>query len=165
MFGRVNKMNTRYFPLFVDISGMKILVVGGGHVAARRIRTLLAFARDITVIAPEIHPDLQLLIREKKLRLHQECYTPSALEGADLVLAATDRREVNEAVVRDCREREKKEHRRILVNTADHQAACDFYFPSVILEDEVIVALNSGGRDPGKVKQMRQDLEAYLANS
>ena len=66
-------MEKGYFPMFVDISEMKIIVVGGGTIATRRIKTLLQFASDITVIAPDVTDSLKLLETEGKIfLLHRE---------------------------------------------------------------------------------------------
>jgi len=155
-------MGTRYFPLFVDISKMKILVIGGGKIAARRIRTLLPFAEDITVVAPEILPELKEFVQAGKIGFQNNTYSPDILKEADMVLAATDDYNVNHAIAEDCKKLEQKENRHILVNIADDKSVCDFYFPSVILKEETVVAINSSGVNPGKVKQMRQKIEASL---
>ena len=92
-----------YFPLFLDLSGKKILVVGGGKIALRRIQTLLGFAEKLTVVAPRLHPDLLPLEAEGKLTLLPRPYEPGDIEGAALVLAVTDDSAVNETVRCDCK--------------------------------------------------------------
>lgn len=152
----------RFFPMYFDISQKNILVVGGGKIAARRIRTLLRFAEQLTVLAPQFGEELLVLqkeIRSQRLTLIQRAFTAETegiLEDMDIVLAATDCPEVNQRIVTLCREKQ------ILVNTADDKHACDFYFPSIIEKDEVVIGLNSGGKDPGKVKEMRRFIEGIL---
>lgn len=150
-------MEKRYFPMFVDISDKKIVVVGGGTVAARRVKTLLDFAEDITVVSPEICEKLRALREGSGLRVIERGWRQEDLAGAQIVLAATDQKEVNAKIVRYCREH------RIPVNTADDKSLCDFYFPSIIKEDPVIIGINSGGISPAKVKETRQKLERALS--
>lgn len=153
------KMEKAYFPMFVDISEMKIIVAGGGHIAERRIRTLLKFASDVTVIAPEVTESLKQLEMEGRIIcLHRE-YQTGDIKDADLVLAATNDRSLNQKIAQECREAEQKSGRRILLSTASDRSLCDFYFPSVIMQDEIVIGINSGGKDPGKVKSVRERLE------
>ncbi len=156
------KISKSYFPMFVDISGMKIVVIGGGKIAARRIRTLLEFASDITVIAPLVTESVGQLEAEEKIHcIHRE-YQIGDIQGADMVLAATDDKLLNERIVQDCREAEQKSGRKILVSVASDRSLCDFYFPSVIRQDDIVIGINSGGKDPGKVKAIRKRLEKIL---
>lgn len=155
-------METTYFPIFMDISNMKILTVGGGRIAFRRVKTLLAFANDITVAAPEICPEMNELVQAGHIMWMENTYSADMLEGAGMVLAATDNHEVNRKIVADCRELEKKENRRILVNTADDKALCDFYFPSIVQKEEIVIGINSGGKNPGKVSRTRKQIEEIL---
>jgi len=150
-------MEKMYFPMFVDISDKKIVVVGGGNIAARRVRTLLDFAEDITVVSPEICEKLRILREVSGLQVIERGWMEEDLEGAQIVLAATDRKELNAKIVRFCREHQ------ILVNTADDKSMCDFYFPSIIKKDPVIIGINSSGSSPAKVKETRLKLERALS--
>lgn len=153
------KTANAYFPMFVDISGMKIVVIGGGNIAARRIRTLLQFASDITVISPEAMEAVRQLEAQGRIRWIPRGYRTEDIQGADMVLAATNDKPLNEQIVRDCREAEQHRGRKILVNAASDKALCDFYFPSIIKQDDIVIGINSGGKDPGKVKAVRERLE------
>lgn len=155
-------MDNSYFPMFVDISHWKILVAGGGVIATRRVKTLLKFQAQITVVAPKVTEELQLLAKEKQIKLLQKQYEEQDLDQADLVLAATDQKVVNQQILKDCRRRNEKENRKILVNTADDKAACDFYFPAVVKEDEIVIGINSGGKDPKKTHRVRGKIEKIL---
>lgn len=152
-------MGKEYFPMFLDISGLKIFIAGGGKIAARRIKTLLLFAQDITVAAPEACPEIEELAEAGRITWLAEEYSAGLLGGAELVLAATDDHEVNRRIVEDCRKLEQKENRRILVNTADDKSLCDFYFPSVVQDGEIVIGINSGGTNPGKVSRVRKKIE------
>ena len=81
--------------------------------------------------------------------------TSDFLNGADIVLTATDDRELNQKIVSACR------MRKILVNTADDKSLCDFYFPAVTEKDGVVIGMNSGGKSPKTVRKVREYLEKY----
>ena len=144
-----------YFPMFIDISKWRILMVGGGKVAARRVETLTHFAADITVIAPEIEETLVQLEAEEKIRLFRKLFEEKDLleQEWDMVLAATDNPKLNEKIAIMCRERN------IPVNRADCKEMCDFFFPSIVEKNGVVIGINSGGDNPGKVKNMRKQIE------
>lgn len=150
-------MKKPYFPMFVDISGKKVLVVGGGRIALRRVKTLLMFGPEILVTAPLVEEELRELEDQGRIQIRQRQYRPEDIFGADIVLAATDDRDLNRNIWKSCREQG------IPVNTADDKSLCDFYFPSVIVTEDVVIGINSGGSDPGKVKATRQRLTEYLS--
>lgn len=144
-------MKHSHFPLFVDITDQQILVVGAGTIALRRIRTLLKFQTDITVTAPEIHPEILALADH--ISVIQREYRTEDLAGRDIVLACTDSGQLNRQIAAECRERG------ILVNTADNKELCDFFFPSVIVKDEAVIGINAGGKNHRIVKETREHLE------
>ena len=140
-------MEKAYFPMFVDISEKEILVVGGGKIAARRIRTLLDFTVHITVITPALDEKLRQYADLEKFRWVQRKYRESDITGSDkpdIVLAATG--DVNAEIGRLCRSLG------ICVNVADKKEMCDFYFPSIVKTEEVVIGINSGGANPGATK-------------
>lgn len=152
--------DNRYFPMFIDLSKKNILVIGGGKIATRRIRTLLKFTDRLTVVAPEKTEVLKdLLLNHPGIYFLDQTFSmddTSLLEQMDLVLTATDNRELNRMIVAFC----KKKH--ILVNTADDQTLCDFYFPAVIEKDGIVIGLNSGGASPSNVRKMREKIEQMM---
>ncbi len=154
-------MKEPYFPLFMNLSGQKIVTVGGGRIALRRIKTLLPFGAEICVIAPRLCGELEKICRERAdaVQVLRRTYRPEDVKNADLVLAATDSREVNRMIGQECREKG------ILVNVADDHTLCDFYFPSVVMTEDTVIGISSGGASPGKTKQMRRDIENLLKTS
>lgn len=156
-------MSDYYFPMFVDISKKRILVIGGGAVAARRVRTLLKFADHIEVISPMIGKEMQAILEEeenkevpqvvwdaRKITPEDLKATSHFLNGADMVLTATNDRELNKKIVSACRMRS------IPVNTADDKSLCDFYFPAVVEKDGIVIGINSGGKSPKIVRKIRE---------
>ena len=133
-----------YFPLFVDLEGRQVLVVGGGKIAMRRVRTLLEFGCEITVVSPEVCEVLREKVLWKKKR-----YDETDLESLGnvgeasrfvFVLAAAAP-EVNEKIVCDCRKK------KIPVNNASNRDQCDFYFPGIAKDGDTVVGITSGGGD------------------
>lgn len=151
-------MEKPYFPLFIDISDMKIVVIGGGNIATRRVETLVKFASDITVIAPKITPKLQTLEEQKGISCIYREYHEDDILMADMVLAVTDQKEVNNRIAEECKKLKIKDAKDMLLNVADDRSLCDFYFPAVVVKEEVVIGINSSGKNPGKVKKIREEL-------
>ena len=146
-------MERPYFPMFIDLTDRKIFVAGGGRIARRRIEALVKFGADIHVTAPRVCPEIALLAEEGKIKTILREYRPSDLDGMNFAITATDDREVNRAVYEECRKRG------IPVNVADDKMLCDFYFPALVLTDDVVIGIGSGGESPGRVKEVRQRIE------
>ena len=137
-----------YFPLFVNLEGASILVVGGGRIAERRIGALLEFGCQVMVIAPEITNELDRLskkgtvfwVKDRYSVTHLKRHIPEQETDWMFVLAAAEE-SVNAEVVRDCK------RMGIPVNNASRKEDCDFYFPGLIKEQEVVIGVTSGGGD------------------
>ncbi len=133
----------KYFPLFVSLLDKQIVVFGGGMVARRRVQALLAFGCRIMVIAPENSMaewgDIQWIARG---------YEPEDVCGADLVFAATDHRETNHAIFKECQKRN------IPVNVADCKEECDFYFPALLHQGPLVIGVTASGADHRKAAQI-----------
>lgn len=149
-------MGKPYFPLFVDLSEKDILVAGGGTIATRRVESLLEFAGNITVTAPEATGRIMQLSRENKIHWLKDTYHKEMLDNADLVLAATDDHECNSRIVDDCRKQN------IPVNTCHQKDMCDFYFPGIIRRENLVMGFTSGGQNHQKIKEIREKVEQIL---
>lgn len=149
-------MEKPYFPMFVDLNGKKVLTAGGGRIALRRVRTLLRFGARIHVTAPDLCEELAELEDQGRITADRREYRMGDAEGYDLVLAATNSRAVNRMIWEECR------GRGVTVNVADDKSLCDFYFPSVVMTDDVVIGINSGGTNPGKVKETRREIERII---
>lgn len=144
-----------YFPVFIDLSEKELLVVGAGKIAARRIRTLCGFAGHITVTAPEIAEEIRELALKYPLILKERVFEEEDLDGKALVFAATDNRILNREIAALCRTQG------IPVNVCSEKEQCDFYFPSVIEKDGVVIGINASGQNHGLVKKTRMELEEF----
>ena len=141
-----------YFPMFVDLSHKRALVVGAGSIAARRVKTLAVFCDDITVVAPAIDPGLE----GPGVTLIRRPYMPSDLDGMDLVLAATDDHALNAGIAAACRERG------VPVNVASDQRLCDFFFPGVAVSGPVVAGITASGTDHALARRATEAVREAL---
>ena len=149
--------NRPYFPLFIDLSQKRVLVVGAGRIARRRIETLSQFTPHITVVARDVHPDIADWETAKGLRIRRKCYETEDLKGADIVLAATDDAAVNERIWRDCR------RLGIPVNVSGDKTKCDFFFPGVARRGSLVAGITASGADHAAAKRLTRAVRELLA--
>ena len=143
----------RYFPVNLDIHGSRVVVVGGGPVAARKCAALLGAGAAITVIAPKLDADLDRLSEAEAIKVVMRKYVTGDLLGAVLVFAATDDPEVNRTIAADA----KKSG--IAVSVADDPAAGTFTLPAAIARGDLLITVSTGGRCPALAAGIRRDLE------
>lgn len=136
-----------HFPMFIDLTDKSVVVIGGGQIATRRIKTLLKFGCRIKVIAPTLNDALQSLVNLSIVEHIAAVYTPEHLQGAFIAIGATDSRAVNHAVYLAASEQN------IYVNIIDKKEECSFFFPAVFESEELCGGLVSkGGQYHGLVK-------------
>jgi len=145
-----------YLPVFLNLRARPAVVVGGGHVAARKVELLLRSSALVTVVAPEPGTELQERVQRGELRHVAAPFEPAHLDGAALAIAATSVREVNAAVSQAARSRG------IPVNVVDDPELSTFIFPAIIDRSPVIVAVGSGGHSPVLARRVREQIEALL---
>ena len=135
------------FPLFVDLAGQKVLVLGGGNIATRRVKTLLKFGADITIVSPSLSPELEDMLNKNLFSYGKGIYESDDINSKYLAIAATDDRETNHKVYIDAGELN------IPVNVADRREESTFYFPAVFEFEGIIGGLVSkNGSDHKLVK-------------
>jgi siroheme synthase-like protein len=144
---------TARFPILIDVDGRMVVVVGGGHVAERRARELLAAGGVVRVVSPEVGTGLAELAAKGELTVEPRPYRQGDLEGAALAVAATDDLAVNRRVAADGR------HAGVLVNRADAPEAGGFSVPAVLRRGDLTVAVATAGRAPGLAGAVRRRLE------
>ena len=142
------------YPINLHLTGCPVLVVGGGQVAERKINTLVAAQAAVTIISPELTPGLQVLAKNGALRWRQRIYESGDIETFSLVFCATNRREVNQTVAREARERGK------LVNVADGPEEGNFSLPALVRRGDLLLTVSTGGQSPALVRKLRRELEA-----
>jgi len=146
----------RYLPIFLDIAGKPVVVIGGGEVALRKVEGLLDASARVTVVSPALHPELSRLVEEDRLRCEQREYRRGDLEGYTLAFVASDDRSVNAAVAREAKERG------VWINAVDDPANCDFVMPGVVRRGDFIVAISTSGGSPAMARKLREEIEAFL---
>ncbi|MEO7320856.1 MAG: siroheme synthase CysG [Nitrosospira sp.] len=149
-----------FLPIFVNVKNRNCLVVGGGEVAARKIALLFRAGAHVTVIAPELCPELKEQLCEQPSQrtiIHRaEAFRPDHLADAVLVIAATDEPAVNREVS------ETAMQLRIPVNVVDNPNLCSFIMPSIIDRSPILVAVSSGGTSPVLARLLRARLETMI---
>ena len=132
------------------------MVVGGGHVAARKVEGLLAAEAQVKVISPALVPEIQALVDTGTITYIQRSYQDGDLEDAFLVIAATDDVAVNQAVWA-----EAKTHG-CLINVADDPEHSTFILPAILQRGEMSVAVSTGGGSPALARRLREQLEDII---
>ena len=135
-----------FFPLYMKMDGLKILVVGAGAIAAEKLEKLLCFTGEITVIASEVTEVSSEIIATHGLVLHQRDYKVGDIQGFDIVIVATDTTALHQVIFEESR------GSRILVNSVDNAEYCDFIFPSFVQKGDLTVAFSTGGASPAFAK-------------
>ena len=142
-----------YYPVFLNINGKKCVVVGGGQVALRKVKTLLEHGAVVEVVSPNLGSELSQLAESGQIRLLQRSYRAGDLQDAVIVIAATNDRNTNLEVAKEARKRG------VLVNVVDDAESSDFIAPSYLRRGDVTIAVSTGGRSPALARKIRTRLE------
>ena len=142
-----------YFPMFVQLKNKKCLVIGGGRIALRKIEVLKDFEADVTVIAPEMIPQIRQI---DKIRRIFRTLMEEDVKEAEIVVAATNDPKVNSEISKICMQR------KIPVNAVDQKEDCSFIFPSYVKEGEVVAAFSSGGQSPLITQYLKEKIKPDL---
>jgi len=148
-----------FFPMYMDIQNLKVLVVGGGYIASEKLEKLLDFTKEITVISSDVSTETDKLVKEHCLTLYQRAYKRGDIEGFDIVIVATDTVELHQFIYEESR------GSRILVNSVDNTDYCDFIFPSYVQKGDLTIAFSTGGASPAFAKQIRRHFEKIIPDS
>ena len=147
------RIHMSYFPMFIDLQDRPCLIAGGGRVALRKVEALNDFGAHITVIAPTILPEIKSL---EGILYQEKSFEEADLEGQDLVVAATDDKELNHKISIACKKRHTP------VNAVDQTEDCTFIFPAYLKEGEVVAAFSSGGQSPVITQYLKEKMRPVL---
>ena len=149
------------YPVFLKVSELEILIVGGGNVGLEKLTFLLKSSPNarVTVVSKDFHHELKLLAKDFHVTLVQEAYHTSHLKMKHIVIAATDDLQVNLQVHKDCKAAN------ILVNLADNPTYCDFYMGGIVTKGHVKLAISTNGKSPTTAKRLRQFFEDILPDN
>ncbi len=149
----------RFFPIVLSLKDQRILVIGGGKVAGRKIKKLLEANAQIEVVAPGLTPELEALAMDGRIAWKKRFYQTEFLEGATIVIAATDDIELNRRIAGEARQR------RILVNTVNQAEDSDFIFPAQIRRGDLLIAVSTSGKQPALAREIREELELLFESA
>jgi siroheme synthase-like protein len=149
-------LDTPFYIACLKLKGRRCLVVGGGDVGLEKVEGLLACDGDVTVVAPELQPELRRLADEGSIAWRARGYEPADFEGAFLAIAATDDSEVNIRVYEDA------ERRAMLVNVVDVPPLCNFILPAIVRTGPLAIAISTAGASPALAKRMKREIEAQF---
>ena len=143
--------------MFVDLTDKKVVIVGAGTIAKRRIRAMLEFTEYLTVIAPEVNPELRTLEEQGKLTVLRRAYEREDLYDAALVIAATNDKKMNEDIYAACK------CLGIPVNVCNDRDKCDFYFPGIATCGNTVIGVSTNGREKRRQQALAEQIEQMLA--
>jgi precorrin-2 dehydrogenase/sirohydrochlorin ferrochelatase len=144
---------TKYYPAFLNLKGVKAVVVGGGKVAERKAGTLLKAGALLKIISPAISKKLDKYKREGLLIHIKRAYRKSDLKDAFIVIAATSSREINRRVEADSKSLPR------LINVVDTPSMGNFIVPSLVNRGRLTIAISTEGCGPALSKAIRKELE------
>jgi precorrin-2 dehydrogenase/sirohydrochlorin ferrochelatase len=140
------------YPMMVDLTSRRCLVVGGGKVATRKIKGLLEFNAEILVVSPTVTEQIHSWVQSGKIAWRSGLYQKKDGENCFIVVAATDDPEVNHQVYLDAKERGQ------WINVVDQPAYCNFHVPSIVRRGKLTLAISTQGASPSLTKQIRREL-------
>ena len=145
-----------YFPIFLTLKGRKCVLVGGGNVAARKFALLTRAGALVSIVSPVLCEALAEAVAHDRATHIPSPFLPTHLDGAHLVIAATQKREVNQAVA------EVAGRSQIPVNVVDSPELCTFIMPAIVDRSPLVVAISSGGNAPVLARRVRTQIEMLL---
>lgn len=144
------------YPIFLELGCRRVVVIGGGSVAVRKVQALLQAGARVVVVAEHIDEMMTALCRGTDAELIKSKYSKSYLAGALLCIAATNNNELNKQIYKDCQELE------VLCNVVDVPELCDFFVPAVVKRGNLQIAIGTEGQCPAYAGHTRKKLEAIF---
>jgi precorrin-2 dehydrogenase len=149
-------MSDVVYPIALDLSGKRCLVVGGGVIADGKLDALLAAGARITLVSPDVLPRVAEFAADGQIEWRRRPYESDDLDGAFLVIAATDDRAVNAEIAVEARARG------ILVNAVDDIPNCDFFAVALVRRGDLQLAISTNGRSPAFARWLRERLDREI---
>jgi len=146
-----------YYPILIDLSKFKSLVIGGGKVATRKVLNLIQFSNIPKIISPELCDDLKDIIALYRIDYSRKKYEKGDLRGFNLVFAATGDRDCDLMIESECKELD------ILLNVADVPELCSFILPATIKKANITISVSSQGTAPFYAKYIKENIEKQLS--
>ncbi len=143
----------KYYPVYLDIQNRKCLVVGGGSVGTRKVKSLVNCGAAVTVISLTLTRELAAMAESGIISAEKRPFQPGDLDGAFLVIGATSDVEQNKKISKEAG------RLNIMCNIADFPEACSFILPSVLGRGDLMIAISTSGKSPAFAKKLRKDFE------
>ena len=148
----------QYFPFYLNIEGKAALIIGGGRIACRRLKSLLKFDMNIKLLARNISEEI-VSIKDDRLKIYEREFEESFLEGIDFVILATDDKEFHKELSKLARDRG------IWVNDAADRRNCDFYFPGIVEHENMLISVSNQGDNHSLTKKVSDEIREYLKHT
>ena len=148
-----------FFPAYFNLNNKKILLVGGGYIALEKLEKLVDFTQEITVISKEFSDDFYTFAQEHNIEMQERSYVKGDIDGFDIVIIATDTIPIHKEIFEESR------GSRILVNSVDDTAYCDFIFPSYVKRGDLTISISTSGASPALAKRLRAYIERLIPSS
>jgi precorrin-2 dehydrogenase / sirohydrochlorin ferrochelatase len=145
-------LETPFYIACLRLTGRRCVVIGGGEVGLEKVEGLLVCDADVTLVAPEAHPELVQLSLEGSIRWERREYADGDLDDALIAIAATDDTDLNIRVFHDA------EARSMLVNVVDVPPLCNFILPAIVRTGPLAVAISTAGASPALAKRMKREI-------
>lgn len=145
-----------FFPAFIDLKDKKVLIVGGGKVATRKVKSILNFTKNVKIVSPKITAELKSLIENENLKWVKRKFKNTDLKGIDLVIVAVDDLKLQKRIFKIC------EKRKILCNSVDSIEYCNFIFPSLIIKGDLVIGISTSGKVPALSRALREKIEKCI---
>ena len=145
-----------YYPVFVQLEGKKVVVVGGGNVAYRKVLALMECGAVIHLAGRELTPALKQMVENEEIHFLGHEFSEDSLENAFMVIAATDDKNLNHHISTCARKKG------VLVNAVDQPPDCDFIVPSILKRGDLQIAISTSGKSPALARRIRKSLESQF---
>ena len=145
-----------YFPLFIDLSEKKVVIIASGREAEKKVKAMLPFTRHLVLAASELTEELTTLSLAGHITVLDRQVRKADLSGAFLVVAASPDRRLNDAVCRFCHEQG------IYVNVKNRQEDSDFFFPGICTGEEVVVGVSTTAEDHHRARVLRTAIQKLI---
>lgn len=149
------------YPIFLKVNQLNVLIVGGGTVALEKLTFLLKSSPQakVLVVSKDFDAALIELTNKFNVSVVKASYNKTALKNKQLVIAATNNREVNKIIYEDAKDEN------ILINVADTPELCDFYLGGIVTKGNIKIAISTNGKSPTLAKRLRQFFEDVIPNN
>ncbi len=148
-----------FFPVSINLSGKKILIVGGGHIAFRKLKTLMDFTNNVNIISPSITEETKKMVTSHSLNYIKREYQTQDLTDHDIVVVAANDLTLQQEISEECQKRN------ILCNCVDSAELSSFIFPSIVKKGDLTVATSTSGTSPKFAKQFKEFLRELLPDN